>query len=63
MGSEDGRAVLAGEHSADLRDVIRKRGLRKLRGDDAVAVGLEALDYVAPARAVCPGSVDEDDVR
>src|SRR5262249_53185275 len=45
------------------RDVIGKRGLRKLRGGDLLPVGLQALDYIAPARAVCPGSVDKDDVR
>lgn len=60
---ENRRASLAGEHVADLRDIIRERGLRKLRGGDVVAVGLQALDYGAPARAVCPRSMDEDDVR
>jgi hypothetical protein len=63
VGRENGRTALAGEHVADPRDVIRKRGLRKLNGRDFLAVGLQALDYVAPARAVRPGSVDKDDVR
>jgi hypothetical protein len=63
VGRENGRAALTGEHAADLRDVIRKRGLWQLRGGDFVAVGLQALDHLAPARAVCPRSVDEDDIR
>jgi hypothetical protein len=63
VARENGRAALAGKYVADPRDVIRKRGLRKLRGGHFVAVGLQALDYVAPARTVRPGSVDKDDVR
>ena len=51
------------KHVADPRDVIRKGGLRQLRDGHVVAVGLQALDYGAPAPAVCPRSVDEDDVR
>ena len=62
VARENGRGALAGEHVADPHDVVRKRGLRKLRGGDLVAVALQALDHVAPARAVCPGSVDKDDV-
>jgi hypothetical protein len=63
VGDENGRAALAREHVADPRDVIRKRGLRKLNRRDLVAVGLQALDDVAPAGPLGPRSVHEDDVR
>jgi hypothetical protein len=56
------RAALKAEHVAQSRHVVRERGLGKLRGDDVVAVGLEALDDRAPAGPVSPRAVDENDI-
>jgi hypothetical protein len=63
VAGDDGRAVLAGQHLAQPGNVSGQRGLRKLGRGYLVAVGLQALDDRAPARAVGPGAVDEDDIR
>ena len=57
------RATLKAKHVAQSRDVVGERCLGKLGSGDVVAVGLEALDDRAPAGAVGPRAVDEDDVR
>ena len=44
-------------------NVIGQRALRELRGDDVVAVGLQALDDGGPAGPVGPRAVDQNDVR
>src|SRR5207244_3252007 len=43
--------------------VVGQRGLGELRRGDTVAVSLQLLDDVIPARAVRPGAVDQDNVR
>jgi hypothetical protein len=63
MTDDQRRAVLKIEDVPQSRDVGRERGLRELGSCDVVAVGLEPLDDRAPAGAVGPCSVDEDDVR
>src|ERR1700722_17690305 len=60
---DDGGAVLQVQHLAQPGNVIGERGQRELRRGDVVAVGLQALDDAAPAGALGPGAVDEDDVR
>ena len=63
MAGDDRRAVLAVQHLAEPGDVRRQRGLGELRGGDVVAVGLKALDDGAPARAVGPCAVHQNDIR
>ena len=55
--------VLAVEHLAQPRDVVGECRHRKLRRGDAEAVRLQAFDDCAPAGAIGPGAVDENDVR
>ncbi len=62
VAGDDGGPVLELEHLAESRDVIRKRGERKLGRAHLEAFGLQAFDHAAPAGPVGPGSVDEDDV-
>ena len=63
VAGDDGRAVLAGQHLAQPGNVSVQRGLRELGRGDVVAVGLQALDDRAPAGAVGPCAVNEDDIR
>src|SRR6202023_3047776 len=63
VSGHDGGAVLEVQHLAQPGDVIGQRGQRELGGGDPVAVGLQALDDAAPAGAVGPRAVDENDVR
>src|SRR5207253_1409309 len=63
MPHENSRPVLAGEHPPQPSDVIRQFRQRELWSRHAVTGGLEALDGGAPAGAVRPRAVDEDDVR
>ncbi len=51
------------QHLAHAGDVVGQRGQRELGCGDVVAVGLQALDDAAPAGAVGPCAVDENDVR
>ena len=44
-------------------DIRIERAERELRGGDAVTVGLQSFDDGAPAGAVGPCAVYEDDVR
>ena len=63
VAGDDGGTVLAVQHLAQPGDIIRQRGLRELGRGDGVAAGLQALDDGAPARAVGPRAVDDDEVR
>src|SRR5690348_14871847 len=60
---DDGGAVLQVQHLAQPGNVVGQRGQRELGCGDVIAAGLEALDDAAPARAVGPCAVDENDVR
>ena len=60
---DDGGAVLEVQDLAQPGHVIGQRGQRELRCRDMVAVGLQALDDAAPARALGPCAVDENDIR
>jgi hypothetical protein len=60
---EDGGTVLEIQHLAQPGHVIGQRGQWELGCGDVVTVGLQALDDVAPARALGPCTVDENDVR
>src|SRR4029077_13740563 len=44
-------------------NIVGERGERELRGTDAEARVLEALDHAGPARPIGPRPVDENDVR
>jgi hypothetical protein len=63
MTGDDRRAVLAGQHLAQPGHISGQRGLGELGRDDLVAVGLQALDDRAPAGAIGPPAVDQDDIR
>jgi hypothetical protein len=60
---DDGGAVLQVQHLAQPGNIVGQCGQRELGCADVVAVGLQALDDRAPAGAVGPCAVDEDDVR
>ena len=51
------------QHLAQPGNVVGQRGQRELRCGDVVAVGLQALDDAAPARAIGPCAVDKHDIR
>src|SRR5207249_11881852 len=57
------RPVLPADPPPQPSDVIRQFRQRELWSRHAVTGGLEALDGGAPAGAVRPRAVDEDDVR
>jgi hypothetical protein len=63
MADQEGRAVLAVQHLPQPDDVIRERGFRELECRDGEAAGLQALDDGAPARAVGPRAVHQDNIR
>jgi hypothetical protein len=63
MPDDDSRPVLAGEHPPQASDVIRQLRQRELQSSDALSGGLELLDDGAPAGAVRPRAVGENDVR
>jgi hypothetical protein len=63
VAHDDRRTILAAEHLAQARDVIGERSQGELGGGDRVVGGLQALHHVAPARALGPRAVDEDDIR
>jgi hypothetical protein len=60
---DDGGAVLEVQHLAQPGHVVGQRGQRELGRGDMVTVGLQAFDDVAPARALGPCAVDENDIR
>src|SRR5215469_6402869 len=57
------RAILAVQHLAQPRDVVRQRRLGELRCGDVIVLRLQPLDDAIPARSVGPGAMHEDDVR
>ena len=63
VAGHDRRAILEIQHLSQPGDVIGYRGHRELGCYDVVAVGLQALDDGAPARAVRPCTMDKDDIR
>jgi len=63
VAGDDGRAILAVQHLPQPGDVVGQGRLRELGCGDGEAGGLQALDDGAPAGAVGPCAVDEDDVR
>ena len=62
MAGDDRRAGLQAQDVTQTFDVVGDGAQSELRRGDVVAVGLQALDDGAPARAVGPGAVDEDEI-
>ena len=63
MADNHRRTVLAAQHLAEAGNVVRERPHRELRCGDGMALGLQPLDDGAPAGAVGPRAVHENDVR
>ena len=59
---DDRGAVLEVQHLAQPGDVVGQGGHRELRGGDVVTAGLQPLDDTAPAGAIGPRAVDQDNV-
>jgi hypothetical protein len=63
VAHDDRRTILASQYVPKPSDVVRQLRQRELWRCDAVPRGLQALDGRAPAGAVGPRAVNEDDIR